>query len=229
MSDVKETKICKHENYVRISLNVLWCKDCGACGLRISSNYTYEWELPNTRPAELQGLDEQALDGLHYQSACPIHGFKFIEMCDGDGHPASWSDFCSKCADENKKTELIGSKEYLCLRFGQPAEKKDKRTCENCGFVDCKCANPRSPKGEAMKLFLLIFLLLTTNAFADIKIINVEEYTRNHPMVICEFKGWDSSKEYDYWRDGIHYTKSAVIVYKCSDGQEIEEDGIKYI
>lgn len=46
--------------------------------------------------------------------ACPIHGFKYITMSDGDGHPASWHDFCAhESHEDDKDNELIYGGKYI--------------------------------------------------------------------------------------------------------------------
>lgn len=47
--------------------------------------------------------------------ACPVHGFEFITMSDGDGHPASWYYFCDHDDHEGEEEapDLIPGHEYL--------------------------------------------------------------------------------------------------------------------
>lgn len=53
------------------------------------------------------------MDGM----ACPVHGTEFITLSDGDGHPASWHDFCShedhEDQTEDEIPELIMAGEYI--------------------------------------------------------------------------------------------------------------------
>lgn len=62
-----------------------------------------------------QRLQKIIQDMKYHGSACPEHGFEFITMSDGDGHPASWHDFCDQ--DHDGENDLIPGELYLKLKI----------------------------------------------------------------------------------------------------------------
>lgn len=66
---------------------------------------------------------------LDCPAACPIHGFEFITMSDGDGHPASWHDFCDH-DDHEEPIELISGKEYLEKAIAQAIASERQKAVE---------------------------------------------------------------------------------------------------
>ena len=64
----------------------------------------------------LEEMAREILNGNMCEGiACPEHGFKFITMSDGDGHPASWHYFCDHESHEEEH-ELIDGKVWISKR-----------------------------------------------------------------------------------------------------------------
>ena len=65
----------------------------------------------------LEEMAREILNGNMCEGiACPEHGFKFITMSDGDGHPASWHYFCDHESHEEEH-ELIDGKVWISKRI----------------------------------------------------------------------------------------------------------------